>query len=138
MPISDSTSLLLYMSPVPSLTMTTVATATATLSFIRSLGGTTGISIGGAIYGSEVNKRLASVVGYSAPDGNAFAGNVSGLSQILPLSLRQEVLHAYTRSLSTIWFVRSLSLYVCETRADEDGAVVSPDLVHWVHPLVVH
>lgn len=117
-----------------------MATATATLSFIRSLGGTTGISIGGAIYGSEVNKRLSFISGYTAPDGNAFAGNVSGLHLLEPIELRQEVLHAYTRSLSTIWFLAApilfcgfvLSLFlrhyslertIVRTGGKEDGAV---------------
>ena len=58
-----------------------MATATASLGLIRQLGGTSGISIGGAIYTSELKKRLRGIVGYSAPQ-SSIAGNVIGLSQI--------------------------------------------------------
>lgn len=80
--------------------ITDMPTSTATYGFIRSLAGTTAISIGGAIYASELQKRLAQIEGY-VPINDS----ISSLNQIEPIELRMQVLHAYTRSISTIWFV---------------------------------
>jgi hypothetical protein len=83
-----------------------MATSTSTIGLLRSLGGTTGISIGGrsiwsaaecrgarvpnpllpslagAIYASELKKRLAPIVGYTVQEGSVLAGDVLGLSKI--------------------------------------------------------
>lgn len=80
-----------------------MATSTATYGFIRSLGGTTSISIGGAIYASELQRRLAGISNYVPLNDN-----IASISQILPYQLRQQVEHAYTRSISTIWIVSFL------------------------------
>ncbi|ELU38441.1 MFS amino acid permease [Rhizoctonia solani AG-1 IA] len=84
-----------------------MATATAAFGLIRTLGGTIGISVGGAIYASEAKRRLASVSGFSAADlsQGELETNVHQLKYIQPEELRQQVLHAFTRSLSTIWYV---------------------------------
>ncbi|CAE6445742.1 putative transporter C3H1,06c [Rhizoctonia solani AG-1 IB] len=91
-----------------------MATATAAFGLIRTLGGTIGISIGGAIYASEVKRRLANVPGFSAADlsQGGLETNVHQLKYIQPEELRQEVLHAFTRSLSTIWIVMTPFLFV--------------------------
>ncbi|QRV79122.1 major facilitator superfamily transporter [Ceratobasidium sp. AG-Ba] len=90
-----------------------MATATATFGLIRTLGGTIGISVGGAIYASEVKRRLANVSGFSS--GSLSQGqletNVHGLKDIQPEELRQQVMHAFTRSLSTIWIVMTPILF---------------------------
>lgn len=82
---------------------------TTCLTFLphRTLGGTIGISIGDTIFTTELSKRLARIPNLASA-GVSAAGTVSsfaGLSQIQPPDLRQQVLHAYTRSLSTIWIV---------------------------------
>ncbi|KAK4703919.1 hypothetical protein P7C70_g2297, partial [Phenoliferia sp. Uapishka_3] len=83
-----------------------MTTATASLGLVRQLGGTIGISIGGAIYASELKQRLVGISGYTLADaGSAIAGNVEGLSKLEPIELRNQVLHAFTRSISTIWIV---------------------------------
>ncbi|KZV94441.1 MFS general substrate transporter [Exidia glandulosa HHB12029] len=79
-----------------------MATATATFVLIRQLGGTMGISIGGSIYSSELHRRLRDI-GYTAIGD--VVNDVRGLIHIEPLALRQQVLHAYTKSISTIWLV---------------------------------
>ncbi|EUC58681.1 MFS transporter [Rhizoctonia solani AG-3 Rhs1AP] len=91
-----------------------MATATATFGLIRTLGGTIGISIGGAIYASEVKRRLANVPGFSAANFSQgeLETNVHQLKYIQPEELRQQVLHAFTRSLSTIWIVMTPLLFV--------------------------
>ncbi|KZT58572.1 MFS general substrate transporter [Calocera cornea HHB12733] len=82
-----------------------MATSTSTLGLLRTLGGTIGISIGGAIYQSEVQRRAAQVPGWTPPSRADLTSNVRQLSNIQPDSLRNEVLYAFTRSVSTIWIV---------------------------------
>lgn len=91
-----------------------MATATSAFGLIRTLGGTIGISIGGAIYASEVKRRLSSIPGFSAGDFSQaqLESNVHALKDIQPEELRQQVLHAFTRSLSTIWIVMTPILFV--------------------------
>ncbi|KAF8873113.1 MFS general substrate transporter [Infundibulicybe gibba] len=82
-----------------------MATTTSAYNLLRNLGGTMGISIGGAIYTSEVQKQLSRIQGYHPATGFQLTNDVRGLSQIQPLEIRDSVLHAYTRSLSLIWIV---------------------------------
>ncbi|KAK4700554.1 hypothetical protein P7C70_g5692, partial [Phenoliferia sp. Uapishka_3] len=83
-----------------------MTTATAALGLIRQLGGTCGISIGGAIYASELKRKIVRITGYSlASATSAIAGNVAGLNKLEPIEVRNQVLHAFTRSISTIWIV---------------------------------
>lgn len=59
-----------------------MATSTGAFGLTRSLGGTIGISVGGAIVGSQLNSRLSSVAGYTQPAGSSTA-DVSGLAAIM-------------------------------------------------------
>ena len=68
-----------------------------------TLGGTVGISMGDIIFSSELVKRLAKVSGFTSSSSGVTS--YTGLSQIQPESLRNQVLHAYTRSLATIYIV---------------------------------
>lgn len=90
-----------------------MATSTAALGLIRTISGTIGISAGNAIYTSELRKRLPLIPGYSF-DSSSVDGtnNVRGLVDIQPASLRQEVLHAYSESVSMIWIVCTPMLFV--------------------------
>ena len=69
-----------------------------------TLGGTVGISMGDTIFSSELVKRLAKVSGFTSSSSSGVT-SYTGLSQIQPESLRNQVLHAYTRSLATIYIV---------------------------------
>jgi len=83
-----------------------MAVSTAAYTLMRTLGATVGISVGDTIFASEVTKRLAKISGYnSGVSGNEVTADFSALSKIQPLALRQQVLHAFTRSLATIWIV---------------------------------
>jgi len=82
-----------------------MATSTATLGLMRTLGGTIGISIGDAIFSSELRRRLPKIRGFSASTGSGLTNTIRGLSQIQPISLRNEVQHAYSRSIAVIWLV---------------------------------
>ena len=68
---------------------------------LRTLGGTVGISVGDTIFSSELVKRLAKVSGFTTSSSSGIT-SYTGLTQIQPESLRNQVLHAYTRSLATI------------------------------------
>lgn len=87
--------------------------ATTTFALIRTLGGTIGVSIGGAIYTSEVKRRLSDVPGFSVSNFSQaqLESNIHSLKYIQPEELRQQVLHAFTRSLATIWVVLTPLLF---------------------------
>ncbi len=60
-----------------------MATTTATFGLLRTIGGTIGISIGDAILGSELRRRLPKIQGFvTGPNGAGLTNNVKGLSQI--------------------------------------------------------
>jgi len=80
-----------------------MATSTATFGLLRTLGGTIGISIGGAIFTSEVTRRLKQIPQYH-PQGDII-NNLQSLSHIEPPFVRMLVLHAYTHSISMIWLI---------------------------------
>ncbi|KAF8531468.1 major facilitator superfamily domain-containing protein [Gautieria morchelliformis] len=83
-----------------------MATATATMGLMRTLGATIGVSVGQAIWTSELRRRAVSIpnFGLSIQSG-ALVDSVRHIQHIQPKSLRQEVLHAYSKSISTIWIV---------------------------------
>ncbi|TDL18787.1 MFS general substrate transporter [Rickenella mellea] len=85
-----------------------IPTATATFGLVRTLGGTVGISIGDTIISSQLRRRLPKIQGYQASD--TLTNNISGLSRIQPIELRNQVLHAYSKSIATIWYVIKLLL----------------------------
>ncbi|KLO19543.1 MFS general substrate transporter [Schizopora paradoxa] len=82
-----------------------MAVSTAVFTLLRTLGGTVGISVGDTIFASELSKRLKRIPGYTISGGSPVTADFSALHQIEPLALRQQVLHAFTRSLATIWIV---------------------------------
>ncbi|GJJ12691.1 hypothetical protein Clacol_006935 [Clathrus columnatus] len=83
-----------------------MATSTAAFVLIRTLGGTIGISVGQAIWSSELVKRLPSISGFHAHTSpGALAQSVPSLKNIQPASVRRQVIHAYAKSISTIWLV---------------------------------
>lgn len=59
-----------------------MATSTATLALMRSIGGTVGISVAGAIYANRLEKGLGAVEGYRTASGTAAVGNVQGLTSL--------------------------------------------------------
>ncbi|GJJ12694.1 hypothetical protein Clacol_006938 [Clathrus columnatus] len=90
-----------------------MATSTAAMVLIRTLGGTIGISVGQAIWSSELVKRLPSISGFHADTSpGALAQSVPSLKNIQPASVRQQVIHAYAKSISTIWLVDTPILFV--------------------------
>ncbi|TDL15953.1 MFS general substrate transporter [Rickenella mellea] len=82
-----------------------MASTTSTFILLRTLGGTVGISIGDTIFVSLLRNKLVQIQGYSAGGSDALTSNLSSLAHIEPVAVRQQVLHAYTKSLATIWIV---------------------------------
>ncbi|KAL5485001.1 hypothetical protein ACEPAI_7643 [Sanghuangporus weigelae] len=79
-------------------------TSTATVVLLRTLGGTVGISVGNTIFQSELSKRLTKIGGFSSSLGSSLP-DYTTIQQIQPDSLRQQVSHAFTRSIATIFIV---------------------------------
>lgn len=83
-----------------------MATSTATLGLLRQLGSTIGVSVGQAIWTSEIRRRLRSVQGLNLDTSSSgIADSVRKLKNIQPISLRNMVLHAYTKSIAVIWIL---------------------------------
>lgn len=85
-----------------------MATSTGAFVFLRTLGGTIGITIGETILSSVLQQKLRGIQGLTI-DTSAAALNDS-IRQISSISnpvVRNEVMHAYSRSISTIWLVNT-------------------------------
>lgn len=117
-----------------------MATSTSTMAVLRFLGGTIGISVGQAVYESGLRARLPAIQGYN-PERSGMTNDLRGLVNIEPESVRNDVLHAYTRSLALIWIVycgcnfiglllvlpiRSYSLKRQVVQHGEKGGAVTP------------
>ncbi|GAA6030021.1 hypothetical protein JCM8097_009218 [Rhodosporidiobolus ruineniae] len=104
-----------YIALQASMPVKDMATSTATVSLVRSIGGTIGVSVSGAIYGSRLRSALNGIEGYAAVEGEsgtASAAAVEGLTKIQPVELRQQVLHAYTRALNFPWIIAAPLLFI--------------------------
>ncbi|EJD36920.1 MFS general substrate transporter [Auricularia subglabra TFB-10046 SS5] len=82
-----------------------LATSTAAFGLVRTLGGTVGISVGGAIFASQAKRKLRGFSGGLAFDASNITRNVRQISEIPDLTVRHTVQHALTKSISTIWIV---------------------------------
>lgn len=121
-----------------------MATSTAAFTLIRTLGGTVGISVGQAIWSSELRRRIATIPNFNIDtSSSALVQSIIHLKNITPPSLRQQVLHAYAKSISLIWLVDTplicvafvMSLFILEytlkrnvLRSDKPGAAGTADI----------
>ncbi|EJD36911.1 MFS general substrate transporter [Auricularia subglabra TFB-10046 SS5] len=100
---------LLFQAPLialqASMPLEMLATSTAAFGLVRTLGGTVGISVGGAIFASQAKRKLRGFSGGLAFDASDITRNVRQISQIQDLTVRHTVQHALTKSISTIWIV---------------------------------
>jgi len=91
-----------------------MATSTATFGFLRTLGGTVGISIGQAVYSSILVKKVADLGNVNFPTSPAaLSQNVGGLHSIPDPTLRAAIIQAYAQSISYIWLVMTPILGAC-------------------------
>ncbi|TRM62610.1 major facilitator superfamily domain-containing protein [Schizophyllum amplum] len=81
-----------------------MATSTGAFAFIRTIGGTVGVSIGQTIFTSTLNRRLKSIpdVPFSG-SASSYIEAVRQLKNIEDPTLRQTIIHAFSRAVSTIW-----------------------------------
>ncbi|KAJ7219408.1 MFS general substrate transporter [Mycena pura] len=83
-----------------------MATSTAAFGFIRTMGGTIAIAMGQAIITSTLRKKIANITDLSFDTSAAsLSQNVLKLKDIADPVQRAELIHAYARSISTIWLV---------------------------------
>ncbi|VDC06640.1 unnamed protein product [Peniophora sp. CBMAI 1063] len=84
-----------------------MATSTATFGFLRTLGGTIGISIGQAIYSSVLKQKIKTLGIDFDTSPAALAESVRTLKDIPDPATRQAVIHAFSKAISTIWIVNT-------------------------------
>ncbi|KIK92949.1 hypothetical protein PAXRUDRAFT_829496 [Paxillus rubicundulus Ve08.2h10] len=86
-----------------------MATASSAYMFLRTLGGAVGIAIGEAIISTVLPKKLASIANISSlalgDSAAALNDSVSKIHLIPDVTLRNAVLHAWSRSIATIWIM---------------------------------
>jgi Na+/melibiose symporter-like transporter len=79
--------------------------ATSGVIFFRSIGGAFGTAIFGAIFSNQLASHLASLASRLSSGINPSRAESVAAIQHLPISVRAEVVHAYTQSLSTVFLV---------------------------------
>ncbi|KAI6144820.1 MFS general substrate transporter [Pisolithus thermaeus] len=85
-----------------------MATSTGAFVFLRLLGGTIGITIGETIISSVLVQKLSGIQGLNIGTSvNDINDSIRQISSISNPTLRAEVMHAYARSISTIWLVNT-------------------------------
>ncbi|KAG2047840.1 MFS general substrate transporter [Suillus hirtellus] len=83
-----------------------MATSTGTFMFLRTLGSTVGMAMGEAVISSVLQQKLQGIQGLTIDtSATALNGNIKRISSISDPIVRHEVMHAYSRSISTIWIV---------------------------------
>ncbi|ETW86054.1 MFS amino acid permease [Heterobasidion irregulare TC 32-1] len=84
-----------------------MATSTATYGFLRTLGGTIGTSIGQAIYSGVLRQKVAKLPNVSFDTSPAALSESVRQLKNIPEPARQQIIHAYTKAISTIWIVNA-------------------------------
>ncbi|CAO1629970.1 unnamed protein product [Parajaminaea phylloscopi] len=79
------------------------AATTSTLGLVRSMSGSMGISVAGAIFNTRAKSLTAGIVGYQTPENPS--ADLRGLVDIQPPSLSKEVIHEYGRALNLVWVI---------------------------------
>ncbi|KAJ7367640.1 major facilitator superfamily domain-containing protein [Mycena albidolilacea] len=90
-----------------------MATSSTTFGLFRSLGSTIGISVGQAIWTGVLRQELSGISGLNLDLSGAALDSARQIQSIQPDSVRQQVLHAYTKGVSAIWLVNTPILAVC-------------------------
>ncbi|PWZ01326.1 MFS general substrate transporter [Testicularia cyperi] len=82
-----------------------LSTTVAAMTLLRSMGGTMGIAIAGAIFNSESRKRLNRIPGYSPSIVQTGKGgqDLTGLKNIQPPELSRQIIVAYADGLKVLW-----------------------------------
>ena len=79
--------------------------ATSDATFFRSIGGSFGTAVFGAIFSNQLASHLSSLASSLPPGVKLSAAESVAALRLLPPAVRAEVVHAYTLSLSTVFLV---------------------------------
>ncbi|KAJ7165836.1 MFS general substrate transporter [Mycena filopes] len=91
-----------------------MATSSTTFGLSRTIGYTVGLSVGQAIWSGVIRQRLSKIPNLGLDlSGSGIADSVRQIQSLQPESLRRQVLHAYTRGVSTIWIVNTPVVCIC-------------------------
>ncbi|KAI6005455.1 major facilitator superfamily domain-containing protein [Pisolithus albus] len=82
-----------------------MATASSAFMFLRTVGGAVGISVSEAIISSLLSKKMASIPGISSYVSGSTAALLN--DDVSTVTVRDAILHAYSRSISTIWVMNT-------------------------------
>ncbi|EPQ29502.1 uncharacterized protein PFL1_02721 [Pseudozyma flocculosa PF-1] len=84
-----------------------MSTTTAAMQLIRSLSGTMGIAISGALFNSEAQKRLERIPDFDPRSilSESGAQDLTGLVKIQPPELSRQVIDAYAKGLQVVWIL---------------------------------
>ncbi|KIJ07370.1 hypothetical protein PAXINDRAFT_102988 [Paxillus involutus ATCC 200175] len=86
-----------------------MATASSAYMFLRTVGGAVGIAVGEAIISTVLPKKLSGIANIGSlglgDSAAALNDSVSKIHLIPDVTLRNAVLHAWSRSIATIWIV---------------------------------
>ncbi|KAF8838015.1 MFS general substrate transporter [Paxillus ammoniavirescens] len=89
--------------------MKDMATASSGLIFLRTVGGAVGIAVGEAIISAVLPKKLAGIANISSlalgDSAAALNDSIRKFHLIPDVTLRNAVLHAWSRSIATIWMM---------------------------------
>ncbi|SNX85597.1 related to multidrug resistance proteins [Melanopsichium pennsylvanicum] len=84
-----------------------LSTTVAAMSLVRSLGGTMGIAVAGAVFNTQSRSRLQAIPGFNesmVSSGNG-GQDLTGLRNIQPPELSKEIIKAYADGLQVVWIV---------------------------------
>ncbi|KAF9242116.1 MFS general substrate transporter [Melanogaster broomeanus] len=88
-----------------------MATASSAFMFLRTVGGAVGIALGEAIIATVLPKKLATIPNIASlglsTSAAALNDSVNKVHLISDVTLRNAVLHAWSRSISTIWIMNT-------------------------------
>ncbi|TKY87825.1 hypothetical protein EX895_003406 [Sporisorium graminicola] len=84
-----------------------LSTTVAAMSLIRSLGGTMGIAVAGAVFNTQSRSRLQVIPGFNPSMVSTGSGgqDLTGLRHIQPPELSREIITAYANGLQVVWIV---------------------------------
>lgn len=83
-----------------------MAVSTGAFMFLRVIGGAVGISVSQAVISSTLREKLTRIPGFTGDTSPAaLTQGVSHLKDIPDPTLRQAVIHAFTKAISTVWIV---------------------------------
>ncbi|KAJ1023459.1 hypothetical protein NDA16_003076 [Ustilago loliicola] len=84
-----------------------LSTTVAAMSLVRSLGGTMGIAVAGAVFNTQSRSRLATIPGFMESMVQTGSGgqDLTGLKNIQPPELSREIIKAYADGLQVVWIV---------------------------------